>query len=795
MTSSTEPEHRTIFWVDIANSSAPDRSDWDRREAREGLYNALLVAFRRARLPWPSQYNRSKVHHEDRGDGAFWLVHATIPKNRLMAALPHLVNALAEHNRSASKGASIALRVALHAGEVTFDPHGVSGTAMDYTARLLDAPEFKRMFAESGPLLGVIASDAVYQGVIRPNPHHKPLEYRRLAVDVRGTGPPVAQVRLFSVAASPSGATGHWKRPYLPRPPRPVRAALALTALTVPLTVAPGETPPAACQSPPVQIRVRVSTEKEPIIRTLAQEFESGYRSLDGCRRADVNIVSASYPGGAREALHQGWLTRDPKEVLHEADVWLPDSSLEVEQVREALRVNRITTVGLDGSRGSITTSRLVVAVPDAMADRLELSGHTITWQDVLGWTRKGYAFGRASPRASSVGLASTVALYQAALNTTKLDEQALTKGDAASRLHTVEQAIAREDDEPGKLLCAMRGSPPDGDLRETALLVSEKSLIDYRANAPLGGDACAPGDPAAQPRLRPFYVEEGMPVFDHPFVVITRTPPPATERMKIINAFYERLRGPDVQARLKAAGYRDASGGTSPQQDDIPSLLRAVDLSGTFLDEPLLEAWNKARKSAQVLFAVDVSRAMAAPFPYSKGTRAAAAADAIALARPLMGARDEIGLWRFADGIGARDRSLVSVGPPDPGRIDRLTDRLNGLRPTADGGDLYPAIAAGVQEMRSHGGGSRPDESTRAVIVITDGAGSGAPEAAELADDLSAGPPVRVYAIAFHSDSCAAGLDQVTRAAGGICYEIDGMSAMRRALDGIATSLWGTPP
>ncbi|GAA3952485.1 hypothetical protein GCM10023085_38750 [Actinomadura viridis] len=795
MTSSTEPEHRAIFWVDMVGSSAPSRSDKDREEARDGLYTALEVVFRRTQLPWSSVGGHPEVHHEDRGDGGFWLIHATIPKNRLVEALPHLANALDEYNRSASKGASIALRVALHASEVNFDRHGVSGTAMDFTSRLLDAPEFKEFFAKSSAVLGVIASDAFYHGVIRPNPDHQPDEYKQLTVNVRDTGPPEAHVRLFSIAASPPGATGRWKRPYLPRPPRPVRAALALTVLAVPLTVAPGEMPPPACESPPVQIRVRVSTEKEPIIRTLAQEFESGYRRMDGCRRADVNVVSASSPGGAREALHQGWLTRDPKEVLHEADVWLPDSSLEVEQVREALRVNRITTVGLDGSRGSITTSRLVVAVPSEMAGRLELSGHTITWQDVLGWTRKGYAFGRASPRASSVGLASTVALYQAALNTPKLNEEKLTKGDAASRLHTVEQAIAREDDEPGKLLCAMRASPPDDDLRGTALLVSEKSLIDYRANAPLGGDACPPGDPAAQPRLRPFYAEEGMPVFDHPFVVITRTPKPATKRMETIDAFHERLRGPDVQARLKAAGYRDASGGTTPQQDDIPSLLPAVELSGTFLDEPLLDAWNTARKSAQVLFAVDVSRAMAAPFPYSKGTRAAAAADAIALARPLMGARDEIGLWRFADGIGAGDRSLVSVGPPDPGRIDRLTDRLNGLRPTADGGDLYPAIAAAAKEMRGRGGGSGPDESTRAVIVITDGAGSGAPEAAELADDLSAGPPVRVYAIAFHSDSCAAGLDQVTRAAGGTCYEIDGMTAMRRALDGIATSLWGTPP
>jgi hypothetical protein len=212
-------------------------------------------------------------------------------------------------------------------------------------------------------------------------------------------------------------------------------------------------------------LRVRVSTEKEALVRALALDFERRTRSAEGCRRADVNVVAASAPGGAREALHQGWLMRDPKEVLDEADVWLPDSSLDVEQAREALRVNRIGTVGLR-TLGPVTTSRLVVAVPAAMADDLSLTGHTLTWSAMLGWPRRGYSFGRASPRASSTGLAATVALYQAALNARVLNQETLTRGDAAAHRGEVDRPGGRRVRQAAvrhARVAAGRRAAPDG--------------------------------------------------------------------------------------------------------------------------------------------------------------------------------------------------------------------------------------------------------------------------------------------------------------------------------------------
>ncbi|MEW2353317.1 substrate-binding domain-containing protein [Spirillospora sp. NPDC029432] len=808
----TRPRHRSIFWVDMVGSSDEKISDTERREARKGMYEAAHRAFQNAGLP-VSAPRRWFVHKEDRGDGAFWLFPPRCPKHRLLDALPYLVTALEEYNRGVPPEKSLRLRVALNFGELNFDQEGVSGTWMDRTARLLDAAEFKAEVEKSGAIVGAIASRGFHEYVVMPSSAPWPNAFERLTVLVRvGRAAPAEEAAWIAFPRGvPLRDTARMKavrwlvrvryaavmkaRRWFRRHPRAIRAALSAALVAVALLVPAGAPRPAECEGRPVQLRVRVSPEKETLVRALALRFEQTTRDREKCRRADVNVVSASSPGGAREATQQGWLIRDRKEPLNEADVWLPDSTLDVEQAQAALWANGIGTVALR-TLGSVTTSRLVVAVPAAMADDLSLSGHTMRWDELLGWPGEGYAFGRASPRASSTGLVATVALYRAALKAPMLDFAALTTDGAAGVLHDVEKSIAREDDEPGKLLCAMRESPEDGELRRTALLVSEKSLIDYRVGAPLGGGTCG-GSDTAPPELRPFYAEEGMPLLDHPYVVVSRTAPLAPERRRIIHDFYRFLKRPDAQQSFKDAGYRDGSGTTTSHQADIPSLVPIVNPSGRFRDGPLMDAWNTARKSARVLFAVDVSRPMAAPFPYSKGTRVAAAADAIGLALPLMGGRDQIGLWEFADGAGGggRDhRPLVPVGSPDEERrIERLSDRLAGLRPTGRGTGLVPALRAAIGEMRGGGDGADPAETTRAVIAITYGVDGGR-EVADLAADISPDDHVRVYVIAFHQDSCLAGLDQVTRASGGDCYEIDGMATMREALDGIAAGLWGAP-
>jgi hypothetical protein len=51
--------------------------------------------------------------------------------------------------------------MALHAGEVYYDQHGVTAASVNLTFRLLEAPQLKAALAESSGTLGLIASEWV----------------------------------------------------------------------------------------------------------------------------------------------------------------------------------------------------------------------------------------------------------------------------------------------------------------------------------------------------------------------------------------------------------------------------------------------------------------------------------------------------------------------------------------------------------------------------------------------------------------------------------------------------------
>lgn len=805
-----EPRHHTIFCVDMVHFTS-QASDFHQRVARDGMYRALRRAFLRARLPWYSPWRR---HREDRGDGALILISASVPTVRLLKALPHLARELAVHNATTNVGVHIRLRAAMHAGEVAHDPHGVSGKAVNDAFRLLDAPEFKAEVDKTNAPLNVIVSESFFNDVVKQGgPSNHPEQYRPLPATFKRRGPVQAWMRTFPAPEPPRHRVGV---------PRRLGGIAVVGAVALPLlSLVPGEPRPPFCDRPPVQVRVRVSPEKAQVVQALTDSFESGYhQGTDGCRAADVNVVTASHAGGIEESIREGWLTRGParatveqaaattlqatgSEVSDEADVWLPDSSLEIEQLREALRAQRVGTVTLD-VRGSVAGSRLVVGVPRPMAEKLRLldrGDRLLTWNEVLSWSRRGYFFGRANPRTSSTGLAATAALYRAALGRDVLSEEALDGTEAAKRLHAVEQAVARDDDEPERLLCAVRASRPGSDLHDrTAVLVSQKTLIDYRRGDSLDGRCPLPPG-AGQPDLLTFAVQGETPLFDHPYVVINRTPPMSPERRRVVDDLYAFLRGPEAQQRLREAGYHDVHGQDPDPPQDVLVTPRLLDLAGKIHYGPLLEAWDRVRRSAAVLMAVDVSPAMDASFPGAGGTRLAAAETAIRRSRRLMGARDQIGVWTFARDLdGGRDhREQVPLGPPDPAQDDRFAKVR--LRPGGSGTVLYGPIREAVRELRRSGGAREEgsaDEPTKALIVIADGTddgGNARERAARLRAELPDGPPVRLYILAFHSGSCEDGLEELAQAGGGACYPIDDMTAMRKALDGVAAGLWGNPP
>lgn len=172
--------HRTIVVVDVEGFGDQRRTNAHQVAVRDGLYHVMRDAFDRTVVPWDD------CDHEDRGDGVLVLVPAEVPKSLLVESLPSaMVAGLCGHNGAHPGPERIRLRMALHAGEVCYDEHGVTGASVNLTFRLLEAGPLKHALARSPGVLAIIASSWFFEEVVR----HTDVAagYRRVDVAVKET--------------------------------------------------------------------------------------------------------------------------------------------------------------------------------------------------------------------------------------------------------------------------------------------------------------------------------------------------------------------------------------------------------------------------------------------------------------------------------------------------------------------------------------------------------------------------------------------------------------------------------
>ena len=206
--------HRAIICVDVEGFGDRRRTRPDQLAVRAGMYQSLRAAFDGLGVSWQHCY------HEDRGDGVLILVPSEVPKHVLVTGVPQrLAAALVEHNQAHRREARIRLRLAVHAGEVSYDEHGVAGTAVNAAFRLLEAEPLKRALAGSSGVLAMIASQWLFEEVIRHEPASSPGSYRRVRVLVKETSTPA------------------WIR--MPGDPYPAEWDAALPTVTVPRQLPP----------------------------------------------------------------------------------------------------------------------------------------------------------------------------------------------------------------------------------------------------------------------------------------------------------------------------------------------------------------------------------------------------------------------------------------------------------------------------------------------------------------------------------------------------------------------------
>ncbi|WP_053716125.1 ATP-binding protein [Saccharothrix sp. NRRL B-16348] len=174
--------HRSILVVDVEGFGDRRRTNHDQLAVRAGVYRALQSAFSRAGVPW------ARCHREDRGDAVFVLVPPEVPKAVLVEALPTaLAAAIRDHNETCEAGGRFRLRMALHAGEVNYDEHGVTAAAVNHTFRLSDATALRAALARSPGVLALITSDWFYDEVVRHSRRVDPGTFRPFRITVKET--------------------------------------------------------------------------------------------------------------------------------------------------------------------------------------------------------------------------------------------------------------------------------------------------------------------------------------------------------------------------------------------------------------------------------------------------------------------------------------------------------------------------------------------------------------------------------------------------------------------------------
>jgi hypothetical protein len=160
------PVSRNILLLDIEGST--QRTNPVKGELRDDIYQIVDDAFGEVGIDY-----RTCDQIIDRGDGLMVLLRPTdeFPTpfllTRLMPALSRLLVTRNNGISPAEKTRIMRLRAVVHTGDVHFDSNGPYGEDLNLACRLLDAPRFKAYLKTFQEPLAVVASDTIYQSIIR----------------------------------------------------------------------------------------------------------------------------------------------------------------------------------------------------------------------------------------------------------------------------------------------------------------------------------------------------------------------------------------------------------------------------------------------------------------------------------------------------------------------------------------------------------------------------------------------------------------------------------------------------
>lgn len=216
-------EYYTILVVDIEKFGR--RRNPVQSWLRERLYRLLEEAFVAAGI----EYGTAPPP-VDRGDGVFWLLPGTVPKQDVTGPFVEALRAgLRAHARTSSAEGALRLRVVLHGGEVGSDGRGWVGADLNTACRMVDHQPLRDALAAAGDAeLVVGVSDEWHRKVISHGYHGvNPAEYRPVRFDAKEVVHETVWLRVPGYAEPPGlGGAPEADGPARPatRPPAPAPA-------------------------------------------------------------------------------------------------------------------------------------------------------------------------------------------------------------------------------------------------------------------------------------------------------------------------------------------------------------------------------------------------------------------------------------------------------------------------------------------------------------------------------------------------------------------------------------------
>ncbi|MBF9133401.1 VWA domain-containing protein [Plantactinospora sp. S1510] len=533
---------------------------------------------------------------------------------------------------------------------------------------------------------------------------------------------------------------------------------------------------------PTTELRILTSPEGFQATRELAGEYaRTTARANDGCPTV-FPFVYAADTSAVSSALARQWAdgkTEHPYVDLGpRPDAWLPDSTVDVRQVRDILARTLPDDLTANGRLPAplklitpIASSSIVLAGSAVPAtppdDAATLSGLV---SRLLAKPKPSLSV--ADPESSTAGLLAATGYLHDAQN--RLVDPAV----ARQRQQIVLASTASADDE-ASLLCAYlrTGRAP------AAVLTSSRTWQRLLKGRTLGGTGCRA--PVNAPWAPTSLTSEGVegPVLDHPFVQFTWT---SSRHNRAVDGFRDWLRG--------AGGRYLAEVGLAKPRNDCGALDKnpcvPEDLAAT------LELYQQAKLSGRVLLAVDASGSMTEGVGSGKGTRFTVATQGVVEALGQLGPHDEFGLWSFPNARGRSSPQLAGIAAGSPQHRKAVVGALRSVDP-AGVTPLYATILAGLREVSGGGDAKR----IRALVVLTDGEDTTSSlslqQVAREVRKLSAASDVRLHVIATGDARCeeipgreGTGLHLLTDAGKGECLSAS-PGKVPRTMAQLFTTLW----